>query len=92
MGLDISRISTYRDYNIIGYHRNVILPDEESNNFSKPGLDTTFKPNLDITQFAKYIFNDPLNLNPNTASSNFRANTMVYTQPYQSVVRRDKPA
>ena len=49
----------------------VIIPDEGSNNVSKPGIDTASKPNLDITQFAKYLFNDPLNLNPNTPSSKF---------------------
>ena len=49
----------------------MFLPDEGSNNVSKPVIYMASKPNLDITQFAKYLFNDPLNLNPNTPSSNF---------------------
>ena len=83
MGLDISRISTDHDSNIIVRHRNVILPDEGSNNVSKPDIYTASKPNLGITQFAKYIFNDPLYLNPNTPSSNFACKYyfMHKTQP-----------
>ena len=38
---------------------------------SKPGLDTDYKPNIDITQCANDLFNDPLNLNTNTPSYNF---------------------
>ena len=30
-----------------------------------------YKPNIDITQCTKWIFNDPFNLNINTPSSNF---------------------
>ena len=69
LGLDISRAYTYYDSNVIGHHRKVLLPDEGSNNVSKPDLDNDSKPNIDITQCAKYLLNDPLN--PNSPSSNF---------------------
>ena len=38
------------DYNIIGCHKNALLPDEGINKISKPDLYTVSKPNLDITQ------------------------------------------
>ena len=41
------------------------------NNFYNSDLDTDSKPDLDITRCAKYLINDPLNINPNTPSSNF---------------------
>ena len=59
------------DYNIIGCHKNALLPDEGINKISKPDIYTVSKLNIDITQCAKYIFNDPLNLNTNTPSSYF---------------------
>ena len=71
LGLDISRVSIDYNSNIIGHHNNMLIPDEGSNKVSKPDLDTASKPNLDITQCAKYLFNDPLNLNLSTPSSNF---------------------
>ena len=59
------------DYNIIGCHKNALLPNEGINKISKPDIYTVSKLNIDITQCAKYIFNDPLNLNTNTPSYNF---------------------
>ena len=53
LGLDISRVSTFYDSNIIGHYRNVILPDGESDKVSKTYLDTDSKPNIDITKCAK---------------------------------------
>ena len=70
LGLDISRFSTDYDSNIIGHHRNTLLPDEGSNKVYNPDLGTSFKNNLDITQCAKYLLDDPLNINHNTPSSN----------------------
>ena len=70
LGFDISRISTDNDSNIIGRHRNVILPDDGSNKVSKPDIDTDYKPNIDIIKCDKNLFNDPLNLSTNTPSSN----------------------
>ena len=49
----------------------MLFPDERSNNDSDVDTDTASKPNLDITQCSKYLYNDPLNTNPNTPSSNF---------------------
>ena len=71
MGLEISRISTGHDSNIIGRHRNTLLTNEGNNKVSNPDLDTASTLNVDITQCTKYPLNDPLNLNPNTPSSNF---------------------
>ena len=48
---------------------NALLPDEGSNKISKPDPDTASKPNLDITNYDKYLFNEPLNLNSNITSS-----------------------
>ena len=70
MGLDISRIFTDHDFNIIGHHRNSLLPDEWINKVSNPDIDTASKPNFYITQCTKYLFNDPLNININTSSYN----------------------
>ena len=70
MGLEISRISTNYDSNIICIHRNALLPDEGKNSFSRTDLDTSSKPDLDITQCARYLFNEPLHLNINTQSYN----------------------
>ena len=67
--LDISRVSTDYDYNIIGPHRNALFPDDGSNEVSKPVFDTASKPDLVITQCAKYLLNDPLNLNINNPGS-----------------------
>ena len=71
LGLDISRVSTYYYSNIIGHQRNALLPDEENNKFLKPYIYTAYKNNLEITQCYKYLFNNPLNLNTTTSSSNF---------------------
>ena len=71
MGLDISKIYTDHDSNIIGCHRNALLPDEGSNTVYNPYLDTASKPNLGITKCDKYLFNDLLNLNINTPSYKF---------------------
>ena len=69
--LDIYDIFTYRDSNIISFHRNSPLLYEVSIKVYKPGLDTAYKPNLDITQCNKYIFKNPYNININTLSYNF---------------------
>ena len=53
LGLDTSRIFIDYDSNIIGRHRNTLLPVEGSNKVSKPGLDTASKYNLETTQCAK---------------------------------------
>ena len=37
----------------------------------KPDIDMVSKPNLEINQWAKYLFNDPLNINTNKPSYNF---------------------
>ena len=71
MGLDISRISIDRDYNIIGCHRSALLPNEGSNKVSNPDNYTASKPNLGTTQCAKYLLNEKMNINPNTTSFNF---------------------
>ena len=70
LGLDISRIFTDHNFNIIGRHMNTLLPDEGSNKVSKPDLDVDSKHNIDITHFSKYLCNDPLNPNTNAPSSN----------------------
>ena len=69
--LDISRVSTNYDSNTIGPHSNALLPDEESNKTSNTDIDTASKPYLHTTQCAKYIFNDPLDLNLKPPSSSF---------------------
>ena len=91
LGLDIYRMSIYHYYNIIVHPRNALIPDEGSIKVSNPDSYTASKPNLDTTQFLKYIFNDPLNLNPNTLSSIFCAKTIVHTRPCQGIVRRAHP-
>ena len=68
--LDISRFSTDYDSYIVGPHRNALLPNEGSNEISKPDIYTASKPDLFIPQCAKYLFNYPLDLNINTPSSN----------------------
>ena len=55
----------------IGHHRYALLTDECSIKAYKPELNMTSKPNLDITQCAKHILNEPLNINIDTPSSNF---------------------
>ena len=79
LGLDISRIFIDHDPNIIGHHRNALLTYEGNNNVYKPDFDMASKPNIDITQFNKYIFDDPLNININTPSSNFAC--QAYSTP-----------
>ena len=69
--LNISIISTDYDSNIIGRHRNTLLPDEGSNMVSKPYLNTASKTDIDITQYDKYLLNELLNPNINSPSSNF---------------------
>ena len=71
LGLDISSISTDNDSNIIGCHSNGLLTNEGRNKVSNPDLDTASKPDIDITKCTQYIYNNPLNLNLNTSSSNF---------------------
>ena len=71
LGPDISIIFTDHDSNIIGFHRNALFPDEGGNKVSNPDLDTASKHNLDITQCANYLFNDPFNIDLDTPSSNF---------------------
>ena len=39
LGLDISRVYIDYDSNIMGHHRNAILPNEGGNKFSKPDID-----------------------------------------------------
>ena len=86
--LDIYRISTYHHSNIIGHHRNALLPDEEVYKVSNPGLYMDSKPNLDINHCAKYLFNDQLDINLNTQVLSFHTNTMLHPQPYQRIVSR----
>ena len=50
LGLDIFRISTYNDSDIIGHLRNTLLPDEGGNKVFKPDIDTASKPNIGITK------------------------------------------
>ena len=71
LGLDISRVSTYYNSNIIGHQNNVLPSDEGSNKVSNTDIDMDSKPNISITQYAKYLFNETLNPNTNTPSSNF---------------------
>ena len=71
LGPEISRIYTDRDSDITGRHRNALLPDEGGNKFYKLDIDTSSKINIDITHCSKYLFNDPLNQNLSTPSSNF---------------------
>ena len=71
VGLYIYKISTDYGSSIKGPHRNEFLPDEGKNKNSNPDIDTASKPDLDITQCTEYIFNDQLNPNLNTPSSNF---------------------
>ena len=68
--IGIYRIYKKYDSNIIGLHRNYLLPDEGSNKVSKPELDMASKPYIKIIKCAKYILNDPLNQYQHT-SSNF---------------------
>ena len=80
MGLDISRISTYHDSNIIGLRRNALLPDEGINKVSNPDIDMVFLNNIDITQCDKYLSNDTLNININTQVLTFHVNSMIQPQ------------
>ena len=50
LGLYISRVSTDYGSNIIGHHRNALLPNESSNKFFKPDIYMAYKPILDINQ------------------------------------------
>ena len=68
--LDIYRVSTDCYYNIIGPHINELLPDEGRNEVSKPDFDTASKHDFVITQCAKYLLHDPLNININNPGSN----------------------
>ena len=68
--LDISRIFIDYDSNTISYHMNALLPGEGINKAYKHDIYMDYKPYLFITQFAKYLFNNPFNLNLNTPSSN----------------------
>ena len=65
VGVDISRIYTDYDSNIIGPHMNTILTDEGRNKDSNTGLDKYSKPDIDTTKWSKFLLNDPLNLNIN---------------------------
>ena len=58
LGLDILRVSTDYDSNIIGHYRNALPPDEGSNKVSNPDNYTASKPNLGTTQCAKYLLNE----------------------------------
>ena len=71
MGLDISRVYTDCGLHIIGQHKNALLTDEVSDKVSNPDIDTDSKTDLDTTQCANYLLNDPLNLSINTPSYNF---------------------
>ena len=64
-------ISTYHNSNIIGRHRNAILPEKRIKKVSKPGLETASKPNFDKIHYAKFLVNEPLDININTLSYNF---------------------
>ena len=77
MGLDKYRIYTDYDSNIIVHHRKVLLSDEGSNKVSKTDLDMDSKPNPDMNQCSKYLFNDKLNLNRNTPSYHFACRDYV---------------
>ena len=68
--LEISRVSTYYDSNIIGRHRISLLPYEGRNKDYKPDIDTYSKPDIDSTKCTKYLLNDPLNLNIKPPGSN----------------------
>ena len=71
LGIDISII--FIDYysNVIDRHRNAFFTDEERNKASNPDLYMASKTDIEINQWAKYLLNEPLNPNLNTASSNF---------------------
>ena len=69
--LDISRVSTYYDSNILDRHRTAFLTNEGRNKAYNPDPDKDSTPDLDITQCTKKLFNDPLNLNIKPPSSNF---------------------
>ena len=84
-------MSIYHYYNIIVHPRNALIPVDGSNKVSNTDSNTASKHNLETTQFAKYIFNDSLNLNTNTPSSIFCAKTIVNTQPGQGIVRISHP-
>ena len=75
----------------IGHHRYALLTDECSIKAYKPELNMTSKPNLDITQCAKYILNNPLNFILNSPSYDFYKNIMVHPQPYQRIERIVNP-
>ena len=77
LGPDTSRIYTDHDYNIIGFHRKALLTDDIINKVYNPDIDMSSKPNIEITQCAKYLFNETLNLSTNTPSSNFSCTDYV---------------
>ena len=77
LGLDIYRIITYYDFNIISHHRNALITDEGRNKVSNPDTYTYSKPDLYTTQCNKNPYNYPLSLNLNTPSSNFACKEYV---------------
>ena len=54
--LEISKVSTDYDSNVIYHHRNALPTVEGSDNVSNSDLDMVYKPNIGIIQWTKYLY------------------------------------